>query len=926
MTRAIFCLLFFCCYLSSYSQKFNPNQHIKTGDVLPKTLIVKLNEEFSPLSTEVQNAFRKLNIDLVEKAFPFHKKNENTFNKWGQKLVDLSNIYILKYQADYSEVNAAVWLQSFPVFEYAQPYFLVHPFIDNAVQLVPNDEYYMHQWYIRKIKADDAWNLNTGDPNVIIALVDGGTSFGHPDLINNIAYNLNDTIDGIDNDGDGYIDNYYGWDFGDNDNNPQYSLAHGSEHGTAMAGVLGATPDNNIGIASAGFYCKYLPIKIVDSYYGWTSGYQGIVYAADHGAQIINCSWGNQFYAPFEQNIIDYASINKNSLVIAAAGNSNNTIPFYPASYELVLAIGGVDSFDVKSNSSSYYEFVDLVSPGYQLLTTNRESYIHSNGTSIASALTSGAAGLLLSHFPNFTPAQIGALMQQTTDRIDTIAGNASFANKQGSGRLNLLSAMTNNIKPHIYFYNSNLADVTTVTNDTIVLRGNFINYLANASYQLKVEVSSLSPQYIEWIDSSFTLGALQSLDTTSNYSLPFKFRAKPNCPSNQNIVFKLQYSDGIKLNTQYIKTTINRTYLDLHSGNLSLTITSTGRLGYADNATTMGLGLKYKNWGDQLLNTSYNPMGFWVAESSTKVSNQTLAGNINSCCPYNTDNHFKNTQPLAYNYSTVQGITETISKYDDSNAFANAIGIEITQRSQSFSSAADSNIIFLEYNIKNQTNNGKANLYAGIYSDVEICDTLLSRNLNFAFYDTINSMGVMLNPDGKVFIGIKALSPLSVSYYAFNVDGTDSINITNGFTIAEKWQAISNGLQKTKSDTTDIAQLIALKIDSLSPKGCTSLHFAVLAADNLSDLRQRAIYAQQKFNNEYNFWTGAALNDNWHDLNNWSKNSVPSALDFVIIPDVSAQNTPSPKIFSANAFAKNIRIQCGGKLKIENNKELIIK
>src|SRR5690606_24849584 len=134
------------------------------------------------------------------------------------------------------------------------------------------------------------------------------------------------------------------------------------------------------------------------------------------------------------------------------------------------------------------------------------------------------------------------------------------------------------------------------------------------------------------------------------------------------------------------------------------------------------------------------------------------------------------NSQPLQFVPNTGNGITQLESKYTDANAGINALGVEITQRSYGFSTPQDSNIILLEYSIRNVSSSGKSNVFAGIYSDVDMCDSIFDRSLNIAFYDTVNTMGVMHNIHGKMFLGIKTLSPLPVSYYAFNTDGSDPI------------------------------------------------------------------------------------------------------------------------------------------------------
>jgi serine protease len=120
---------------------------------------------------------------------------------------------------------------------------------------------------------------------------------------------------------------------GENDNNPTGTITHG----TFVAGLSSATPDNNIGISGTGFLCKFLPIKVCNANNEGTMTYESIVYAVEHGCSIINCSWGGTFYTgQYGQDVIDYATINKDALVVAACGNDNNSVSFFPASYNLI--------------------------------------------------------------------------------------------------------------------------------------------------------------------------------------------------------------------------------------------------------------------------------------------------------------------------------------------------------------------------------------------------------------------------------------------------------------------------------------------------------------------------------------------------------------------------------------------------------------
>ena len=114
------------------------------------------------------------------------------------------------------------------------------------------------QFHLAQINVYDAWNVTKGDEDIVIGIIDTGADLDHEDLVGNLYLNADDPIDGEDNDGDGYIDNYYGWDFADNDNSPE---ADGSTHGTGVSGIAAAATDNNIGIAGIGFKTKFMPIK-----------------------------------------------------------------------------------------------------------------------------------------------------------------------------------------------------------------------------------------------------------------------------------------------------------------------------------------------------------------------------------------------------------------------------------------------------------------------------------------------------------------------------------------------------------------------------------------------------------------------------------------------------------------------------------------
>jgi len=241
-----------------------------------------------------------------------------------------------------------------------------------------------------------------------------------------VAYNHRDTVDGIDNDNDGFIDNYYGWDFGEMDNDPTYSS---NAHGVHISGIAGATTDNNFGMSGIGFKCKVLPIKVINDNDQMIYTYEGIIYAVEHDCRVINCSWGSTtFPGQFPLEVIKYATLVKKAIIVAAAGNQNDEIRYYPASFPNVMSVAATNQYDIKWPYSSYYYDVDISAPGYSIFSTwPNAGFIYSNGTSMAAPMVSAAAALVLSHFPQINNLDAIELLRTSADVIDTISDNEIY-------------------------------------------------------------------------------------------------------------------------------------------------------------------------------------------------------------------------------------------------------------------------------------------------------------------------------------------------------------------------------------------------------------------------------------------------------------------------------------------------------------------
>ncbi|MGB3619352.1 MAG: S8 family serine peptidase, partial [Catalinimonas sp.] len=451
MLRFAACLLFGLLTLTAAAQS--------EADYLPKTVVIKVRPEFraacTPTSIEepaLRAALQSLRGE-VKKMFPRHqdatKPAARTANA---SAVDLSLIYRIEYAADVPLPKAIARLHHTGRLVYAEPYYI------HRTQFQPNDPNLALQInYLNVIGLFDAWDITTGDTTVTIAVVDSGTDWDHHDLVDNIAYNWDDPIDGLDNDNDGYVDNFHGWDLAgadfansQEDNDPNIT-GNNNNHGTHVSGIAAATTDNDTGVAGVGFRCKLLPIKAAADNDERSrgrgliiAGYQGIVYAADQGADVINCSWGGPARSFFGQDVIDYAT-SQNSLVVAAAGNSNLNQAFYPAAFEGALSVTWTDSEDRKANSANYHTSVDISAPGVRIYSTYwDETYGFSDGSSMASPIVAGAAALVKAEFPDYTARQLGEQLRITSDAsFYDVGNNRNFEGLLGRGRLNVLRALT---------------------------------------------------------------------------------------------------------------------------------------------------------------------------------------------------------------------------------------------------------------------------------------------------------------------------------------------------------------------------------------------------------------------------------------------------------------------------------------------------
>ncbi len=818
---------------------------IQNGDVyyFANTIVMKVKTnngesvllaDLPVLLNEANSSFRFTNAEFL---FP----RKNTDRDFG-----LDNIVIVNYESESDPNFVASKIRGLKEVEWAEPRFLYSLLFD------PNDPSYASQWNLHKIQAANAWDINQGDTSIVIAIIDTGVDWDHPDLAANIWINHGEIPDnGIDDGGNGYIDDVRGWDFGGltgiPDNDP---MEDRPDHGTHVAGIASAVTNNGIGIAAIGFKCKIMAVKTsqdnIRNPQGQALiayGYEGIVYATDNGAHVINCSWGGGNFSILAQEVINYATAN-GSLVVAAAGNSGNSSSFYPAGYDNVLSVASTTTNDTKSGFSTFGPSVDISAPGSNIYSTWQDNvYATLSGTSMASPLAAGTAALVFAQFPNYSPLQVGEQVRVTSDNIDHL--NPNFQNLIGKGRINAHNALitTNAISVRgIEFVFSDdppggNGDGIFQAGETISLGIRVKNYL-NPVNNLTITLQSKN-NYSTIQNGMFNVSSLGMLQTADNFSNKFTFTLS-TMPANARLPFILNFSAGSYTDYQWTETLGNPTYATQSGNDVSLTITSKGTLAYNDFPNNIqGDGFRYQEGPNLLFEGA-----IILATSAAQVSDAARGANQSF---QNTD--FTVIQPFILNVPGQHADYQGTGVFSDDAAGSNKIGITSTLNSYSYVNAPHNNYIILRYSLKNTTSSVISNLHAGLFFDWDIIDG--SGEGDITQWDETGKLGYVRNTTSgpPTLVASALISSEDHGFWAIKNDGGDGgFSIYDGFTDAEKWQALSNGIGKPNAGPGDVSHVISGGPFTIAPGDTIDVAFVVAAGSNLEELRTSIANARIRF------------------------------------------------------------------------------
>ena len=824
---------------------------IENGDLLyaSNEIIVKFKNDFTNENSRLQiiasmlKIFEQVSIKSIDPIFSDEK------NKFFKAQIGLDKIYSIKYEGDVDPLLISRKISSLNDIEYAEPRYIYR------VKYTPNDPSFVSQPYLNQVRATQAWDVSKGDSSIVIGIIDTGVYWMHPDLGPNIWINKNEIPNnGIDDDNNGYIDDIRGWDFGGlngtPDNDPREDAPY---HGTHVAGIASAATDNGIGVAGMGFKCKIMAVKTARDDrkdpssgvpYIWY-GYEGIVYAADNGAKVINCSWGGSGFSQFAQDIINYATM-KGALVVAAAGNSNSSGDHFPSGYKNVLSVAAVGSDDRKASYSNYGYTVDVSAPGSSIYNTwSTNTYTYLSGTSMASPLVAGIAGLVKARYPYFTPEQLAEKIRVSSD--DNYNVNTLYRYMLGKGRVNAWKALQDSINTSVRMLSYQLNDNPPLGNGNEILeaneradlRINFKNILSSTN-NLVITLSSLTTG-ISVISGTFNAGSKSSGEIFNNFTTPFRIQASSTIGYDINVRLLLTFSDGSYSDWQIINFVANPSYAVLNNGSVSITIGSRGNLAFNDYPTnTQGQGFKYKSSGNLLFEGA-----LIVGTSSTKISDVARDNTGNA---QNQD--FTIVTPIKSLIPGTVSDLQALSVFNDDGAGANKIGVRVILNSYAYSSNPNTDFVILHYKFINTTSTQITNFHVGLFFDWDLIDgTGLD---DIARWDNTNKMGYIYNQPGTVpyYVGTALLSHTNYHYRAIlNAGGDGGWGIYDGFTDTEKWQSISGGVVKTQAGAGDVSFVVASGPFTINPNDTLSVAFAVIAGDNLSHLQSNLLYAKQKWN-----------------------------------------------------------------------------
>ncbi|MEL6556857.1 MAG: S8 family serine peptidase [Bacteroidota bacterium] len=707
---------------------------------------------------------------------------------------------------------------------YAEPVYYDQPLvIPNDPLANPNSG---SQYHLSLIQAYDGWDISTSDQFIRIAILDTGIEPDHIDL-GTIAFNESDPINGIDDDGNGLIDDYMGWDFADSDNDP---TSDQSDHGLKVAGISSAKTGNAIGIAGVGYNASFVPIKIFSSENGVSSNaYDAIMYAADEGYEILNLSWGSpNSFSQYRQDIINYA-VDKGVVIVAAAGNTPSDLDFYPASYDHVLSVAATNENDQKADFSTFSRKVDLSAPGASIVTTETNNgFSQGSGTSFSSPQVAGAAALLMSINPDWTNLQIMEHLRVTTDNIDNVSGNQEFENFLGSGRLNVFTALskTNTKSARIEEFSfSNGIGEFAYYDDTVRVKLQIQNFLSPVE-ALRLEISSENTG-VNLLTPTIDLGRLDSME---NVETEFLVYLNEFVGPDELLQFQIDYTGTDYNDIQFIEFQSSSDRIDFGIGRSFITSNSKAELGHESNVIGDGVGFQ---WDERRL---LENMGLMIGLSEDSLVDNAMT-NVELLF---RNNDLSSQQNLKYyNHPEADiyaaGILNTIDEVN--------LALKVEHNYYAWNTDGEDSNIILEYRLTNTSEDDYDSLRIGLLANWDINTAVR----NTAVWHEMDSIAVVYDEDNPVFSGMAILNEdLSWNYNTIDISEksvTENTNVSK----QDKYEQLSV-LNTDTLKNTDVVQTLSVLLPEIPAHQSVKVAFVLTGALGYEEVMDHVALAKERY------------------------------------------------------------------------------
>ena len=767
----------------------------------------------------------------------------------------ISRCFELFFDGDINVESVILLLKKPGIVEFAEPRYLYN----TCGQFIPNDPRFAEQYSLPMIHAPEAWDIVRCDSTMLVADDDIGSDWTHSDLAKAAFVNKGETgfdtegldkrSNGIDDDGDGFIDDWHGWDFaGSRGISPDNDPGTVAKHGTHTAGIIAASGNNSIGICGVAFGAKILLLKCGDNNGNDVAfGYEGIIMAADMGAKVVNNSWGGSNRSQVGQDIVDYAT-SKNCVVVAASGNSSSFDNLYPASYDHVLSVGAVDESGHFTNFSNYNTRVDVSAPGNNVLSTiPNEDYMTMTGTSMASPNAAGAIALVRQKFPDLTPDQAMERLRATSDPL--AIDQDIHPGYTGKGRINVKRAISENpvysarLENVEIFDNNNDGDLSSGESADIVLHVR--NYLSSVT-DLVAKVEYLDTNnYITANTETIRFGKANTLSLVQNFQGSFHINVAANVPENYIIRVKLTFfssPEGYGPDIDYFSLIINKGYLDLNKNNLTVTFDSKGSMGYNDPPNnSQGSGFVWTHApneiaveGRDILSQAGLMIGFdenHIAASGPSDYSDAVAER-----DFNPVVNLHYVSPSDH-LNAVQQLHTVFADKPDSLE----VGVQVEQKMYAFAKDLSANAVVLDYVVHKRIENVSDALSAALFMDWDIG---ASGSINKAYVSSLDTAISVTRRMEQLypFVGIKLISEIpegaALNFYALNNDGSDgSARTYGGFSKSDKWLTLSTS--RPLAGIGDVSMIYGLKDLPLLSQDSVRLTFVIALASSEQLLKQ---------------------------------------------------------------------------------------